>query len=409
MAILKQRLNRKNSSGSYDTVYLENIATNIKMSDTDSTLLSTKISNMDTAINGKQPAGSYAAANHNHNGVYQPAGSYAAASHNHSAANITSGTLDVARGGTGQTSVDTTPTSGSKKMCTSGGIYTAINELKTSVSNGKSAVASAITDKGVSTSATASFNTMATNIRAIPTRSGKSIWVSVPNAVYSTTFSATKGGATVYSSYIGALGKAKIELPGSDYVGTWTVTGTFNGKTNSKQVYVSEDTNDYFVELVFIPISGNVAVGNIVTFDNKEWRVVHNNGNQWYLASSTIVEKVMFGSDNVYKGSTIANRCVSWMNENLSANALYYCSEITVENVTNKVFIPTYPQINGEFSYYNSDANRICYYNGQQEQWWASSPGASGYVYCVSRYDGYISTANLKYANGFRPHVCITL
>ena len=103
---------------------------------------------------------------------YQPVGSYASASHNHSAANITSGTLAVARGGTGQTSVDTTPTSGSKKMCTSGGIYTAINELKTSVSNGKSAVASAITDKGVSTSATASFNTMANNIRKIQTAAG---------------------------------------------------------------------------------------------------------------------------------------------------------------------------------------------------------------------------------------------
>lgn len=56
----------------------------------------------------------------------QAAGSYAAASHNHSASNITSGTLAVARGGTGQTSVDSTPTSGSKKMCTSGGIYTAL-------------------------------------------------------------------------------------------------------------------------------------------------------------------------------------------------------------------------------------------------------------------------------------------
>ena len=42
-----------------------------------------------------------------------------------------------------------------------------INSLKTSVSNGKSAVASAITDKGVSTSATATFDTMASNIRAI--------------------------------------------------------------------------------------------------------------------------------------------------------------------------------------------------------------------------------------------------
>ena len=30
-----------------------------------------------------QPAGSYAAANHNHDGKYQPAGSYASAGHNH--------------------------------------------------------------------------------------------------------------------------------------------------------------------------------------------------------------------------------------------------------------------------------------------------------------------------------------
>lgn len=32
---------------------------------------------------GKQPKGSYADANHNHNGVYQPAGSYASSSHSH--------------------------------------------------------------------------------------------------------------------------------------------------------------------------------------------------------------------------------------------------------------------------------------------------------------------------------------
>lgn len=45
MAVLKQRLHRKNSSGSYDTVYLENIATNIKMSETDSTTVATAINN----------------------------------------------------------------------------------------------------------------------------------------------------------------------------------------------------------------------------------------------------------------------------------------------------------------------------------------------------------------------------
>ena len=153
MAILKQKLNRKNDSGTYDTIHLETNATIVKMSESDSTTLSNKISNMDTAIAGKQPAGSYAAANHNHNGIYQPVGNYAAANHNHN------------------------------------GTYATVaqyNELKTSVSNGKSAVASAITDKGVSTSATASFDTMASNIRSIETASGSLI--NLPNGyLYSTT------------------------------------------------------------------------------------------------------------------------------------------------------------------------------------------------------------------------------
>lgn len=72
----------------------------------------------------------YAAVDHNHNGVYAPV------SHTHSISQIT-------------------------------GLQSELNSLKTSVSNGKSAVASAITDKGVSTSATASFDTMAANIKKI--------------------------------------------------------------------------------------------------------------------------------------------------------------------------------------------------------------------------------------------------
>lgn len=52
----------------------------------------------------------------------------AAESHEHSAANITSGTLPVARGGTGNTSVDTAPTASSTKMVTSGGVYTALSK-----------------------------------------------------------------------------------------------------------------------------------------------------------------------------------------------------------------------------------------------------------------------------------------
>lgn len=47
--------------------------------------------------------------------------------HKHDAADVTTGILAVARGGTGNGSVDTTPTAGSTKMVTSGGLKTAFD------------------------------------------------------------------------------------------------------------------------------------------------------------------------------------------------------------------------------------------------------------------------------------------
>ena len=62
---------------------------------------------------------------------------------------------------------------------------TDLNSLKTSVSSGKAQIASAITDKGVSTSSTASFSTMASNIRAIPSiTSIESAWLESASDYY---------------------------------------------------------------------------------------------------------------------------------------------------------------------------------------------------------------------------------
>ena len=257
MATLKQRLRRKNSSGTYDTVYLETCATVVKMSETDSTLLSSKISSMDTTIAGK-----------------------AAASHNHSAANITSGTLAVARGGTGQTSVDTTPTSGSKKMCTSGGIYTAINELKTSVSSGKAQIASAITDKGVSTAASAAFSQMASNIRNISTSStsGINIWVYSEGMPASGTIYASKNGINIYGSYVSTFDRFRICLPASSFEGTWTIVCTYSNYSNSSTINISGNTTiDYFISIKVLPVlSGTWYLNDTLNYPSQQIRETFN-------------------------------------------------------------------------------------------------------------------------------------
>ena len=81
MAILKKRLHKLNSAGSYDTLFLESSADIIRMASGDS---------VESAINGK-----------------------AAISHKHSATDITSGILPVSRGGTGVSDIsELLPSSG---------------------------------------------------------------------------------------------------------------------------------------------------------------------------------------------------------------------------------------------------------------------------------------------------------
>ena len=78
MATLKQRLHKKNSSGTYDVVHLETTASLVLMDS--GTTVEAKIASMDTTIAGK-----------------------AASSHTHAAGDITSGILAPERGGTGST------------------------------------------------------------------------------------------------------------------------------------------------------------------------------------------------------------------------------------------------------------------------------------------------------------------
>ena len=84
MATLKQRLHRKNSSGTYDTIHLETGADCI----TGTLAITNGGTGATTAANARTNLGA------------------AASSHNHSAGQITSGTLPVTRGGTGVTSID---------------------------------------------------------------------------------------------------------------------------------------------------------------------------------------------------------------------------------------------------------------------------------------------------------------
>lgn len=97
MAILKKRLHKLNSAGSYDTLFLESSADIIRMASGDS---------VESAINGK-----------------------ASISHKHSATDITSGILPVSRGGTGVSDI-------SELLSSSGGLeFTKIGQCTNTLTN----------------------------------------------------------------------------------------------------------------------------------------------------------------------------------------------------------------------------------------------------------------------------------
>lgn len=239
-----------------------------------------------------------------------------------------------------------------------------------------------------------------------------SIWLTIPTVATTTTFTAVKDGVSVDSKYISSIGAAKITLPEDNPEGDWTITGTVGGKTASKTVTVKSSTVDYFIDFRndFIPLVGELKVGNLVTFDNKEWRVVHQDqeGTHWYLAAEEIYSLTSFGSNKRYYGSTIAGVAATYESEQLSETAKEYCLDVTVNNVTNKVFVPSYEQVNGGFSYYNSNANQICNYKGNKYSWWTSSPSSNDsiFVYYVSNSGG-VGHAAPDNSYGFRPHICI--
>lgn len=113
------------------------------------------------------------------------AGTYRSVTVN-AAGHVTGGsnpTLPVSAGGTGNTSVDTTPTSGSTKMVTSGGVYTALsgkaasshNHSASNITSGTLAIARGGTGATSATAALSNLGTVPVTINASAPSSG--LWV----------------------------------------------------------------------------------------------------------------------------------------------------------------------------------------------------------------------------------------
>lgn len=156
-------------------------------------------------------------------------------------------------------------------------------------------------------------------------------------------------------------------------------------------------------------VEGKLLLGETIAFDGMYWIVCHVDYIQKvaYLACTVIVQNTTFGSGNMYSYSQLKNVAKAFEN-NMSSAALARMQNVTVNGVTDKVFVASYEQMIGGFSYFNSNSRRICIYNGSPKWYWTSSPRSNNNVWSVS------TSGNLDYYGpgdpiGFRPFVCLSL
>lgn len=162
------------------------------------------------------------------------------------------------------------------------------SDLFQSVSNGKATVAAAITDKGVATASDASFNTMAGNIRRIPTSTGGSGEVD-PNFV-------NTSDATATASDI-AVGKTAYAQGNKVY-------GTLIAQSEVGQPTYGLDTSDataYSSDILYGKTAyarGQKVTGSLRNADVEEiYGIVQDS----YIMSSSLETSIRVGVDDITK------------------------------------------------------------------------------------------------------------
>ena len=156
--------------------------------------------------------------------------------------------------------------------------------------------------------------------------------------------------------------------------------------------------------------TGSPTVGSTITFKGKSWIVAHKSGNNIYVSDSVIESTTPFGDDVNYLGSTLAN-VASTFQTSLSLNTAEQTliPNTTINDVTAKVFVANYAQMNGGWSYFNSDTHRNCKFNSGNQWYWTSSFKDSNDVWIINRSGGlsvYFDGPE-KDEGGFRPSICL--
>ena len=141
-----------------------------------------------------------------------------------------------------------------------------------------------------------------------------------------------------------------------------------------------------------LPDMSSLTVGNTVTFADKEWIVSHKTDDTFYLTLKGVLGNSTW--DDLQKN------CATFANS-LSEAQRKRLKSVTAGNTSGKVFVATKDQMDGGFSYFNSDSRRKA-----SDWYWTSTEGGSLVAWSVYT-GGSLGVYIQSDSNGFRPSVAI--
>ena len=166
---------------------------------------------------------------------------------------------------------------------------------------------------------------------------------------------------------------------------------------SAPDVYYCTDGSTYYTggTLLLLAI-GNV--GDIMTFAGQQWIISHKTASEAYLTLNGLS-----GNSTWYD---LNSTCQTWENNHLNETQKAILKTITADSTSGFVFVATKDQMDGGFSYFNSDSRRSV-----GEWYWTSTEGDSAGAWLVTSdgrldyYGDYIKSRS----HGFRPSICIDL
>ena len=153
----------------------------------------------------------------------------------------------------------------------------------------------------------------------------------------------------------------------------------------------------------------SLALGDTFNYISYRWMVCHRTSTALYAITDEIISLSRFGYNTSYISSDVRDDCREMAGFIPSADA----NKILVDSSTHDdmIFIPSYNQMNGGFAYFDSDEDRIAYYNGEAEEYWTSTTSTSSTssrVYLVG-HAGDLISSEPKYEYGVRPCIAFKI